>query len=140
MRRTELKRTPFKSKPPVYPPREEREPLPLRPIRVPAPSSQIHRDTPKSEILRSESYRRFVASHPCFACDAQLISQCCHANEGKGMAMKVSDTETFPLCMFCHIDLDQSRGISRDDRRQQERRYVNRMKKIAQAAGRPEIK
>ncbi len=91
------------------------------------------------DYLRSEAYRRFVAIHACFRCGLAGSSQCAHANEGKGMAMKVCDRRTFPLCFRCHVELDQSRGLTRDQRRELERGYVERMQAIARQTGRAEI-
>ena len=95
--------------------------------------------TEKLAPLRSESYRRFVASHACFACGLHGSSQCAHANVGKGMAMKVCDRRTFPLCFPCHSNLDNTRGMTRDQRRFIERAYVEKMQGIARQAGRTEI-
>jgi hypothetical protein len=101
---------------------------------------------PKAHIVRSESYRRFVAAQPCFGCGREGASQCAHANAGKGLGMKVSDLESFPLCgprgmqMGCHQQLDLSIELTRDERRVLERRYVERMQALAKAAGRPEFK
>lgn len=94
---------------------------------------------PKAKILRSESYRRFVASHPCFSCGMDGSSQCAHANEGKGLAMKACDLRSFPLCFICHGDLDQSRGLTRDERRALESKWVDRMQRMARNAGRKEL-
>ena len=94
---------------------------------------------PKAKIVRSESYRRFVASHPCFGCGIEGSSQCAHANEGKGMGMKVCDTRSFPLCPICHVDFDQSRNMTREESRAWAARMVERMQRIARAAGRKEI-
>lgn len=145
--RKPMVRTGFKRKPPT------RVTLPVdddlvvtiervlpRLYRTPAPSGPREMvTTAKADILRSEAYRRFVASHPCFACGLAGSSQCCHANEGKGMAMKVCDRNSFPLCFKHHHDLDNSRGMTRDERRELERQYIERMHAIARAAGRPEI-
>ncbi len=102
-------------------------------------TSQALASFPKQTLVRSESYRRFVASHPCFSCGMSGPSQCAHANEGKGMAMKVCDTRSFPLCFTCHGDLDQSRGLTRDERRALEAKWVERMQRMAREAGRKEI-
>jgi hypothetical protein len=108
--------------------------------RIPAPSEARQLvSTPKADILRSESYRRFVSEQPCFGCGHAPPSQCAHANEGKGMALKVSDAETFPMCPPCHEALDNSRGMTRDERRELERGCVARMQTIAREAGRKEI-
>ena len=145
--RTPMKRTGFKRKPPV------RVTLPVdddlcvtiervlpRLYRIPAPSEpRAMVATPKADLLRSESYRRFVSEQACFGCGHAPPSQCAHANEGKGMALKVSDAETFPLCPRCHEALDNSRGLTREARREMERGYVARMLTLARQAGRPEI-
>lgn len=96
---------------------------------------------PKVPAWRSEPYRRFVASQPCFACGIEDQSQCAHANSGKGLAIKVDDSRTFPLCasspmrVGCHARHDMSMDGTRDDRRLQEARWIARMQKIAKADG-----
>jgi len=101
---------------------------------------------PKAHIVRSESYRRFVASLPCFGCGVEGFSQCAHANHGKGLGMKTSDLETFPLCaphfglIGCHQQHDLCLDMDRDQRRELERQYIDRMQAIARDAGRPELK
>lgn len=100
---------------------------------------------PKLVLIRSESYRRFVASHPCFACGVIGYSQCAHDNFEKGMALKVCDTRCFPLCgprlglLGCHEQFDLLIEMTRDERRALGFEYVERMREIARAAGRPEI-
>lgn len=101
---------------------------------------------PKATIVRNKSYRQFVASHPCFGCGIEGYSQCAHANHGKGLGMKTSDLETFPLCaphgfhQGCHVLHDQCVDMDRDERRELEQRYVERMQAIARSVGRPEFK
>ena len=100
---------------------------------------------PKARIVRSESYRRFVASQPCFSCGVSGYSQCAHANAGKGLGMKTCDTRTFPLCgphgahMGCHQMHNFCLDMTRDERRELEARYVERMQRIAREAGRKEV-
>ncbi len=53
---------------------------------------------PKDPPLRSEPYRRYVASLPCAHCGRAGPSQCAHADEGKGLSLKASDRTCFPLC------------------------------------------
>lgn len=101
---------------------------------------------PKATIVRSQAYRRFVASQPCFGCAVEGFSQCAHANHGKGLGMKTSDLETFPLCaphwglIGCHQQHDLCIDMDRDQRRELERQYVARMQDIARAACRAELK
>lgn len=73
---------------------------------------------PKRTTVRSESYRRLVASLPCKACGIQEYSQAAHVPpDGKGM--KQDDREIFALCCTrigvtgCHQDFDQYRMFPR---------------------------
>lgn len=99
----------------------------------------------KATPVRSESYRRFVASWPCFCCGIHGYSQCAHANGG-GMGTKASDLDTFPLCatrpgdMGCHMRFDLCIGMSKAERRELTARYVQRMQTLARDAGRPEFR
>ena len=43
---------------------------------------------PKAAPVRSEPYRRAVATLPCAICGVHGYSQAAHANQGKGMGMK----------------------------------------------------
>jgi hypothetical protein len=95
----------------------------------------------KTRILRSEPYRRYVASFPCFACGVHGFSQCAHANFGKGLGMKVCDSKTFPLCaphwglVGCHQQHDICLDMTRDERRAIEAEYVERMQAQAEKDG-----
>lgn len=99
----------------------------------------------KTKPVRSEAYRRFVASHACFSCGIASYSQCAHANGG-GMGTKACDLQTFPLCgtrpghIGCHMQFDLCIDMSKADRRELTAQYVERMQRIARAAGRPEFR
>lgn len=101
---------------------------------------------PKAQIVRSESYRRFVASFPCFACGIEGFSQAAHPNTGKGLGMKTTDLDCFPLCaphwgmIGCHQQLDLLIDMTRDERRAAEARYIERMHTLAREHGRREFK
>lgn len=94
---------------------------------------------PKGDFDKLPAYRAWVKTHACFACSAPPPSVCCHQNVGKGQSLKVSDRLTFPLCVPCHEALDNSRGLTREQRRAAERAHVARMQSLARAAGRKEI-
>lgn len=125
-------------------------PPPVAPLVTPqswnvgAASNEV-RAVPKMKLLRSESYRRFVASFPCFWCGVVGFSQCAHDNYDKGMAMKVCDSRTFPLCgprfglVGCHQQFDLCIGITREERRSLGASWVARMQGLAREVGRPEI-
>jgi len=124
-RRTSIKSAGFKSRAPQ---REASDPDRVRTMptvtpgafRAPqpvaaTPAEPVTKDAP----VRSEAYRRAVASLPCIACGIQGYSQAAHLPpEAKGM--KQSDLLTFPLCCTrvgipgCHQDYDQYRLFPRD--------------------------
>ena len=62
--------------------------------------------------MRSEAYRRAVASLPCAHCGIEGYSQHAHENDGKGKGMKVDDRRAMPLCCTrpgiegCHAAFD----------------------------------
>lgn len=98
---------------------------------------------PKFPYLRSEPYRRYVASHSCFACD-WYESQCAHSNQkkhGKAGSIKASDEFSFPLCpprpghMGCHTMHDLCIEMSKEERDEIEDRYIERMWGIAAKDG-----
>lgn len=71
----------------------------------------------KTPTFRSEAWRRAVASMPCVCCMREGQSQAAHRNERKGLALKVSDAWTVPLCVECHAEFDQGRKWTRDEKR-----------------------
>ena len=68
---------------------------------------------PKSQPVRSEAYRRIVASLPCVICGIAGQSQAAHGSGAgtavcKGMGLKSCDLTCFPVCALrCHPALDQ---------------------------------
>ena len=93
-RRTPIKSAGFK---PRAPQRESRDPDRLRSMptvtpgafRVPEPvASAPAAPIAKSAPVRSEAYRRAVASLPCINCGVPGHSQCAHSNSGKGAGIK----------------------------------------------------
>ena len=77
-------------------------------VSLSAPTAQVEKETP----LRSEAYRRAVASLPCIHCGIEGYSQHAHENDGKGKGMKVDDRCAMPLCCTrpgiegCHAAFD----------------------------------
>jgi hypothetical protein len=71
--------------------------------------------------VRDESYRRWVASLPCYECRIQGFSQCAHPNSGKAKGKKLSDEGCFPMCcdrpgvVGCHTRFDRYEMVSRAD-------------------------
>lgn len=97
---------------------------PVRSLHRGTYSGTTHEIKANPVIVRSEPYRRMVADMPCICCGKPGPSQCAHANTGKGMGMKASDLDTFPLCADCHRDFDQGAMFSKADRRDIERQWI----------------
>ena len=111
-----MKRSPFKSKAPSYTKAERVAPVYARlTVKVNMPRADgTSANLPKAAPVRSEPYRRLVASLPCANCGIEGYSQAAHPPPtGKGI--KESDLECFPLCCArpgingCHADFDQYR-------------------------------
>jgi hypothetical protein len=89
---------------------------------------------PKYVYVRSEPYRRFVASQACFACGIEGQSQACHSNQakhGKGRSIKASDVFTWPLCVRHHREHDQCLEMTKAERDAIEDEYIQRMQTLA---------
>lgn len=129
MRRTPLKRTGFKARSHTQKSGVNRE-ITLMQRALNAMKSVVPRASvmggsctgvavPKDAPLRSEKYRRAVASLPCAHCGITGLSQCAHANTGKGASVKASDLDSFPLCSCqpgrrgCHSLLTRARCFPR---------------------------
>lgn len=94
----------------------------------------------KTPPMRSEPYRRWVASRPCIACGIEGVSQAAHANHGKGLGLKTCDSRIFPLCgphwglIGCHQRHDLMIDIGRDERREREADYIERTQAATRGA------
>lgn len=146
-----LRRTPFRSKAPGRRPTTQyggANPSAPRaqPVCIADGRARLVHPIEKEEIVRSGDYRRFVAAQPCFDCGVEGWSQCAHENVNKAMSRKVCDLRTFPLCapryglVGCHQQFDLGMGRGRELRRLLGRQWVERMQRIAKAAGRKEFK
>ena len=131
-RRTPMKSTAFKPRAPQWAQRDQdrvrsmptvtpgafREPQPV----VAAPGAQVHKAAP----VRSEAYRRAVATLPCAICGVAGHSQAAHGSDGKGMGLKACDLTCFPACaprvgaVGCHAGLDQGALFTKAARRELE--------------------
>lgn len=96
---------------------------------------------PKSAPVRSEPYRRAVATLPCAICGVHGYSQAAHANQGKGMGMKACDLTCFPACgprpgfQGCHAALDQGALFLKAVRRELEPVWAADTRRKIQAMG-----
>lgn len=101
---------------------------------------------PKSRPVRSESYRRWVASLPCAICGAEGWTQAAHGNMGKGLGLKVCDLQLFPACaprfglMGCHWQIDNTFQMTREERRELEAKAIAQTQALGREAGRRELK
>ena len=133
-----MKRTAFK---PRAPQQAQRDPDRVRSVptvtpgafRAPEPVASVPAaaQVEKSAPVRSEAYRRAVASLPCINCGVPGYSQCAHSNSGKGAGIKASDLDSFPLCTVhpgadgrlvqgCHENFDQGALFTKAVRRELE--------------------
>jgi len=72
---------------------------------------------PKNNPVRSKQWLQAVRElEYCVLCGAYGV-QAAHRNEGKGAGMKTSDCLTAALCPGCHSEIDQGKGMDRDERR-----------------------
>ena len=101
---------------------------------------------PKTAPVRSEAYRRAVASLPCAICGVPGYSQCAHSNSGKGAGIKASDLDSFPLCTVhpgadgslvqgCHERFDQGALFLKSVRRELEPVWAADTRRKIQAMG-----
>ena len=96
---------------------------------------------PKPVHLRSEKYRRWVASLDCAHCGIAGFSNACHADEGKGMALKSCDSTCWPGCVSrpyrvgCHEMVGSSGYLLKPHRRTLERDYGERTREAARIVG-----
>ena len=101
------------------------------------PAEPVHKQKP----VRSEDYRRLVASLPCVICGVPGQSQAAHGSEGKGMGIKASDLELFPACADrpgvrgCHSLLDQGALFTKAVRKELEAAWAADTRRRIQAAG-----
>jgi hypothetical protein len=110
-----------------------------------APASDLALAQPKEPPIRSESYRRWVASLPCIVCRIEGYTQAAHPNRGRGLGQKASDLDCFPLCatrpghMGHHAEHDLLIEMTLDERREREAMYIDQTRELAKACGRPEV-
>ena len=89
-------------------------------------SAEFRGSIPKSKPVRSEAYRRAVASLPCVICGIAGQSQAAHGSGAgtavcKGMGLKSCDLTCFPACALrCHPALDQGALFTKAARHQLE--------------------
>lgn len=99
----------------------ERQPVVYTPIQragiVRAVADEVRAEL-KERTYRSESWLKAVRSLHCMRCFKEGPSEAAHRNQGKGMAIKADDCLTAALCHECHAEIDQGKGMTREERRE----------------------
>ena len=73
---------------------------------------------PKPKTYRSKAWLAAVRSiSECKVCFSTVAVEAAHINMGKGMGMKTHDCWTAAICHECHVQLDQGKTYTRDERR-----------------------
>jgi hypothetical protein len=96
----------------------------------------------KDGAVRSEGYRRLVASMACARCGRAAPSQHCHLDLGKGGAIKTDDRMAWPGCadgpsfIGCHTIIGGSGIFAKTERRAVEAQLVLGTLRQIQARGR----
>ena len=95
----------------------------------------------KDMPLRSEPYRRLVASLPCICCGIGGSSQAAHPNSAKGMGTKADDRLCFPLCADrpgvrgCHSKFDQGAMLTKEERKAAELKWGKDTRDVIRRVG-----
>jgi hypothetical protein len=75
---------------------------------------------PKHEYVRSKRLMAAYRLIPCQNCGRDDGTVCgAHSNQGrhgKGKGIKADDNQAASLCFACHLELDQGRGLSEEER------------------------
>lgn len=119
-----MKRTGFKAK--GWAPREAKQvtytPRP-REAAVARVEARAAAPVPKGEYLQHQGYMAAVRRLPCARCGVVGFTQFCHADEGKGLALKTDCRLGWPGCgphgddPGCHWYVGTSGRMKREDRR-----------------------
>lgn len=84
---------------------------------------------PKEGVIQSAAYMAAVRMLACAHCKIEGYTQFCHADEGKGQAIKTDCRRGWPGCgphgdtMGCHYLLGSTGQLGRDERRRLEATY-----------------
>lgn len=60
---------------------------------------------PKTEFVRSEAYLKTVRGKPCLICGNTGSAHHVSMGQERGVALRVGDNWTVPLCHTCHMEL-----------------------------------
>lgn len=136
------RRTPLRSKPKAYEPRE-RTPAPLpapgsiRFARTACPRDEAPRPMPKDDPVQHERYMAAVRTLSCIRCGIAGYTQFAHADwngqaGGKGLGLKSDCRRGYPACgphdntMGCHHLIGSTGTLPRAERHRLEAEYGRR--------------
>lgn len=120
-----------------------RVPLPAE-LRIPDGKARMIISLPKRVYLRSEPYRRWVASLDCAHCGRGGPSQAAHSDagsDGKGMGLKACDSAIFAACadrpaaIGCHSMLGATGMFTRWQQQRLADGYIEQTQRRAIAEG-----
>ncbi len=107
------------------------------PLRIADGKARLTISLPKHPPLRSEPYRRWVASLDCIHCGKAGSTQAAHSDTGKGAGIKSGDDTCIPLCATsagregCHAIFGASGKLTREQRRTLEAMYSQAIRERA---------
>jgi len=80
-------------------------------------------------VYRNTKLTKLLRQLPCQHCGIQSETVCAaHRNEGKGMGLKNSDALCAALCVECHVQLDNGKALTKEERRDMwNRAYIKTM-------------
>lgn len=76
-----------------------------------------HVSFPKPETFRSRKLREAIARLECMNCGRERYGQHAHENQDKGMGIKSSDACGMALCITCHVIVDRTGTMPKEERR-----------------------
>lgn len=122
MKRTAMKRTPFKRKHEPTVPRAERPMAQLSPAtrRGTYAGTVMGKPISKDNPHQHEGYMRVVRLMSCAHCGLPGPSQFCHSDEGKGTGIKSDCRLGWPGCPACHVKVGTARIYPKQERRELE--------------------
>ncbi len=112
-----------------------------QPVRVPDGLARAIVQIPKQNALQHIGYMTAVRKLPCARCGIVGFTQFCHADEGKGMAIKTDCRLGWPGCgphhglPGCHWLIGTAGFVVKSDRRAFEREAGVRTRAAVIAAG-----
>jgi hypothetical protein len=74
---------------------------------------------PKHQYIRSQTLLRHAREIPCQYCgadDGTVVAAHTNWQGGKGRGIKADDNLIASLCHSCHMEIDQGKGLTKEER------------------------